>query len=159
MFDKFKPRKTEFRGVVFRSKSEACLAKYFHDHKFRWTYEPDAFEVDNYLPDFWVSYEAASGRTVEFVVEYKPSEPTMTYMEGRANDLRGLTLERMTPFAVLCGSFFESEDKVPTKTYVFRPGASDIIQVWNGWFGNNGRAEYYERKAIARNRFDLRGTY
>ena len=156
MFDKFKPRKTEYRGVVFRSKSEACLAKYFTDHRIDWTYEPDGYMTEFYQPDFWVTFKDTNGRNPEFIVEYKPSEATLTYMEERADELIQFTKLNNIRFAVLSGSFFESEDVVPTKTYVFKRGTSNIEYVQNGWFSDNGRAEYYLRRAISKNRFDLR---
>lgn len=159
MFDKYKPRTTEYKGVVFRSKSEACLAKWFEDRGFLWSYEPKEFTVGNYTPDFVVCFKASNNTLPRFVVEYKPSEPTMTYMEGRASDLYQLTQLTATPFAVLCGSFFENEDAVPTKTYVFEIGTSNIAYVRNGWFSDEGRSDEAARKLISKHRFDLRGSY
>jgi len=159
MFDKTIPRVTEYKGVVFRSKSEACLAKYFEDYRFLWSYEPKEFSVGNYTPDFSICFKATDGSLPRFIVEYKPSEPTMTYMEGRANDLRHLTERYMIPFVVLCGSFFESEDECQTKAYIFKIGSSDIAHTRNGWFSDNGRKEEGIRRSISKHRFDLKGSY
>lgn len=71
-------RKTEYRGVIFRSKSEAQLA-YLFDHSSLgvtgWIYEPEKLRLKNgYIPDF-----AIFMRTDIWVIEYKPNEPTKTY--------------------------------------------------------------------------------
>lgn len=69
---------TEYRGVRFKSKSEAQLAYMFDNSCFGidfWIYEPEKFKLSNgYIPDFLVYIKGEI-----FIVEYKPKEPTETY--------------------------------------------------------------------------------
>ena len=77
---------TEYRGVVFRSKSEAILARTFDLSGLTWSYEPERFSVKNWTPDFWMLRSRASliHGGIEFVLEYKPVMPTPTYLHGLA---------------------------------------------------------------------------
>lgn len=46
-----------WRGVVFRSRTEARWAVFFDAIRLRWEYEPEGFMLDDgtwYLPDFWI---------------------------------------------------------------------------------------------------------
>ena len=49
--------KTEYKGVLFRSKLEAQWAKFFDAEGISWIYEPEGYEFEDgtkYLPDFWL---------------------------------------------------------------------------------------------------------
>lgn len=57
-----------WRGVVFRSRTEARWAAFFDAMGLLWLYEPEGFELDDgnwYLPDFWLP-------EMEMWVEIKP---------------------------------------------------------------------------------------
>ena len=72
---------TEYRGVRFRSKSEAIFARAMDLAGFKdWSYESTV--IDGYTPDFFVDVAVRSwGYDLYYLVEYKPSLPTKTYME------------------------------------------------------------------------------
>lgn len=55
MIQKFS-NKTEYCGIIFRSKLEAEWAKWFDKYKIYWVYEPEGYKIDNvcYLPDFYL---------------------------------------------------------------------------------------------------------
>lgn len=102
-------RPTEYKGIRFRSKSEAMFARYldlildqesrdFHfdyPHFIRpfsaaFSYEPET-HIEGWKPDFFVHLPGVSLKTRNsahclgsmdlWVVEYKPSPPTSTYVE------------------------------------------------------------------------------
>jgi len=78
-------RPTEYKGIVFKSKSEACYAKWLDSiGRTQWTYEPDEFRSGNYVPDFAVRFES-SGGNICLVIEYKPSQPTESYISEFCN--------------------------------------------------------------------------
>jgi len=83
-----KPSPTEYRGTVFRSKSEAVIARGFDLESIQWRYEPSEYEVDGWVPDF----EIDSSKTEWWiVVEYKPTQITRTYrdlLKKRFKELR-----------------------------------------------------------------------
>tara|TARA_Y100001937_G_C6953724_1_gene255821 strand:- start:57 stop:635 length:579 start_codon:yes stop_codon:yes gene_type:complete len=66
-----------YKGVKFRSRTEARWAVAFSEYKIDWIYEPDGFVLDDdtcYLPDFKISYggSLASSRGDKYWVEVKP---------------------------------------------------------------------------------------
>jgi hypothetical protein len=105
-----KARPTEYKGVRYRSKSEAMFARflelelderrYMGSHKGPWfnnglnngasgfIYEPESLEVDGWKPDFLVHQtwerivQGYSLPVTDYqIIEYKPSKPTRTYAE------------------------------------------------------------------------------
>lgn len=58
---------TTYRGIRFRSKSEAITAGFFDTHGILWVYEPEGFAVKGvcYLPDFYLP-------VIRTFVEVKP---------------------------------------------------------------------------------------
>ncbi len=98
------PRPTEYKGIAFRSKSEAMFARYLELDIEHWEieltrpsdakiigkthgiiYEPRRLLVDDWVPDFlvwWVELEEESGLPELFfrLIEYKPSRPTGAYL-------------------------------------------------------------------------------
>lgn len=81
----YEARPTEYRGVTFKSKSEAICARGFDLAEALWEYEPfcfvDLFE-DNYIPDFLVTrydFGIDSHGLAHCVFEYKPTLPNKTY--------------------------------------------------------------------------------
>jgi hypothetical protein len=103
-------RPTEYKGVRYRSKSEAMFARYLElehsEHHFLFShkgprflggfnrgsggfvYEPKGFDVDGWTPDF-LSWSVGYSSFQEFeipgmhyeTIEYKPSKPTSAYIE------------------------------------------------------------------------------
>jgi len=48
---------TKYKGILFRSRTEARWAVYFDAVGLRWEYEKEGFKLDDgtwYLPDFWL---------------------------------------------------------------------------------------------------------
>lgn len=50
------PIQTRYKGILFRSRTEARWAVYFDAMKFAWEYEKEGFSLPSgqYLPDFWL---------------------------------------------------------------------------------------------------------
>lgn len=81
----FQARPTEYLGIVFRSKSEAVLARALKLVGWFWEYEPVGFQVGGWIPDFWAvapmqSPGVRGWRLVSAIIEYKPREVTPTYL-------------------------------------------------------------------------------
>jgi len=89
-------RKTEYRGVVFSSKSEARFALFLDDQKKNWQYEPKSLRLDcGYVPDFMlVDVQLLEDEDIVqckgnfrlnlTLIEYKPRRPTQTYIDELA---------------------------------------------------------------------------
>jgi len=71
---------TEYKGIVFRSKSEAQFAFMLDNSSMLatgWVYEPNNLRCkDGYIPDFLLFQKQRI-----IIIEYKPIEPTTTYLE------------------------------------------------------------------------------
>lgn len=108
--DKFESRPTEYKGVKYRSKSEAMFARFMeldietvvHMHSVNgpffqgelnagqggFVYEPAALKVGRWVPDF-LRWSHSGDFVNDFgipelsysIIEYKPSKPTATYVE------------------------------------------------------------------------------
>lgn len=82
MIPPLEARPTEYAGIVFRSKSEAVLARALDLHPGcagNWVYEPEMFATsDGWKPDFYFRM-VLSDSIWSGIVEYKPSPPTETY--------------------------------------------------------------------------------
>lgn len=86
------PVKTEYKGIVFDSKSEAIFARKLDLDSINsentifvsWEYHPENFVVNNYCPDFLTQIYIRSDDdkviTKVDLIEYKPSVPTKTYI-------------------------------------------------------------------------------
>jgi hypothetical protein len=81
---------TEYRGVRFRSKSEAILARCFDIAGWLWLYEPKSnFEGDQPILnvhswDFLIENQS----DFQILVEYKPTKPTNQYAENLISKVR-----------------------------------------------------------------------
>lgn len=110
-----KARPTEYRGIVYRSKSEAMFARYLElcriersetyrsmlrgqvnapEQNSGFIYEPQGFDVEDWRPDFLVWNVITPGpklhlpvATYDFI-EYKPAKPTDTYAREFSNRCR-----------------------------------------------------------------------
>lgn len=100
-------RPTEYRGVKFRSKSEAIFARALDLGKWVWKYEPEDMRLENgWVPDFWIVMTKPVNPTiVSVVVEYKPSHITQTYLQELTSRMIALS-DRMiqTSFGLATGS-------------------------------------------------------
>lgn len=88
---------TEYKGVTFRSKSEAMLAYCLDKFGLSYEYEPK-IECDDleWTPDFLIS-ERRSGSIC--LLEYKPSDPTATYIKwikSEWNKVKKLPLNKLS---------------------------------------------------------------
>lgn len=126
-------RPTEWKGVVYRSKSEACMAYYLSSCGFRIEYEPDWLSVDGWKPDFAaVLFTAGASPGRErfslTVIEYKPSNPTATYRDELWNRFRklhdSLSFLPSCFFELWVGSFFDDR---PRSVYRFDPGGELLV--------------------------------
>lgn len=87
-----RPIPTEYKGTVFRSKAEAVFARTLDlsDMVFDWMYEPKVHQSHDW--DFEVivqcveycptCHQKTLRRGQVLLIEYKPSEPTWTYIEN-----------------------------------------------------------------------------
>jgi hypothetical protein len=104
--------KTEYKKIVFRSKSEAIVARCFDIQGILWIYEPDHWKTeDGWVPDFWVilpDKNKINSGFFSICLEYKPSKPTKTYLDKMIK--RGDSLGKRLSghfFGVLFGSPFD----------------------------------------------------
>lgn len=115
-------KKTEYRGVCFRSRSEARLAVCFDAAGWRWEYEPKELDVNGWKPDFLVVRK--NRRPI--VVEYKPARPSDEYIneltqrfEVLNREYTGRTQCFCDPLFVLCvHDFFNLQNNIDGD-YVF----------------------------------------
>ncbi len=109
-------RPTEYKGLLFRSKCEAIFARNLDLVGALWEYEPPEFKLsDGWVPDFKIAFlcTACKPPHVEWLLaEYKPSEPTPTYL----NELYGrfACLGTQEKCVVIIGSPFNKHRKVLT---------------------------------------------
>lgn len=93
--DALKPIPTEYKGTVFRSKSEAILARCFDLNRNDWIYEPGigGINSDHMIPDHDWDFVVHYGQCVDYLVEYricieyKPRKPTETYICNLENKI------------------------------------------------------------------------
>lgn len=78
---------TEYRGVRFRSKSEAVFARVLDLCGHEWEYEPEQPKClysggarSNHRWDFYLPL-------IDYYLEYKPKKPTATYIQNLRHDL------------------------------------------------------------------------
>lgn len=128
MAEKYMAIETEYKGVIFRSKSEALLARSFDLNGFLWEYEPCMYgnEKNMWLPDFRLMIKIRN-YLYEFIVEYKPSIPTETYAKRLLRNYREYFINHdwtAPELMLICGSFFdESKQRI---VMVSAPGEDDF---------------------------------
>jgi hypothetical protein len=71
-----KARPTEYRETVYRSKTEAILARALDLAGYIYIYEPEFIDMDGWTPDFM-----AFNGDHDLTIELKPKAPTDTYKE------------------------------------------------------------------------------
>lgn len=146
-------RPTEYRGVRFRSKTEAVFALAIEQSNFVWEYEPRLLKLaDGWVPDFWIVDAHTNLRGVQaissFLIELKPRPVTQTYKDELAKRVASMKpYTRGHTFALVTGSPF---DQTVTRT----------VEIFHRdkWYPNiqglvNRFCQYWD--AASRNRFDL----
>lgn len=106
------PIRTEYRGIVFRSKSEAIFARALDlSGSSVWAYETDfPYEIET---DFFIM-----GRHLSGSFEYKPSCPTETYVENWMSKMMNAIishdqyLDHMPSFGIIYGNAFEGRGEL-----------------------------------------------
>lgn len=115
-------RATEYRGIVFRSKSEAQLA-YILDHaegNIVFDYEPVNFKTSSgYIPDFAkIQYVLNNEFRIGFpvyitIIEYKPSMPTDSYLKTLSENFAELykkdSFKIIDSYLLIFGSAYNNE--------------------------------------------------
>lgn len=151
---------TEYKGIRFRSKSEACFAKYLDHHQstwrplpFFWEYEPQSLTLeDGYTPDFRTIY-CGAGHIYCSLIEYKPTLPTETYafsvLEKLAILANSVAMDCLP--RIQCGSFWDNSDAARPKTLMLVAGE---VKCRDGWERRDSD-EWPLRQQIAQTRFDL----
>jgi hypothetical protein len=117
----FTPRPTEYKGVVYRSKSEAMFARFLElqvsgRRLGGFCYEPNEMEIDGWIPDFlgWSLSKRSNRPCITYsLFEYKPKTPTATYLESLAKKIHRIVdaAEALPAYcgvslSVFCGGFF-----------------------------------------------------
>ena len=102
------PIKTEYKGIVFDSKSEAMFARTLDLIPVidSWDYHPPKFITgSSHDFDFLVDWDAARQR---LLIEYKPKRPTNTYLRNLIEKLRDE--ETIGPAFVVYGSPYDYQN-------------------------------------------------
>lgn len=108
---------TEYKGIVFRSKSEAifCRAMELRGYPI-WEYEPKRWQTkDGWTPDFWFigRNQKPKYKIASILVEYKPGDVTDTYLDKTLQRLQELgDKTHGHAFVVACGSTWNETRKV-----------------------------------------------
>jgi hypothetical protein len=138
------PRPTEYAGVRFRSKSEAVFARCLDLAGHVWEYEPGS--IAGHQWDFLIDRKNNCGKHRERFVflEYKPSEPTMAYVNSLIDNMRHCPVESLlvwgNPWSP--GGFPNKND-----CYVTYPLFSHDSKF--GWGRFNPMAEYGEDRPFS----------
>ena len=100
-----KPTPTEYKGIRFRSKSEAVFAYAIEQSRVGiWVYEPFlSLPLDGYTPDFLLCIKSQKSIGA-FLIELKPSKPTDTYIEECERRFTELTIRQDTGWLFPCCS-------------------------------------------------------
>lgn len=151
---------TEYKGIRFRSKSEACFAKYLDHYQKRprhapmiWEYEPQPLTLeDGYTPDFRLIWAMRSHLECS-LIEYKPAMPTETYAIAVLTKLNILanSVAMECGAWIVCGSFWDNSESMKARHICLDGGE---LRVNDGWL-SDGSDEWLLRQQIAQTRFDL----
>lgn len=140
------PIPTQYRGVRFRSKSEAIFARALELRGYDvWEYEPARYVVNDWTPDFFaVGQKRSPQLVVSLIIEYKPAGVTDAYKERLAENFGLLGTKTWGHFGALCcGNSFGGKPE----TYLLHGTKWEECEAKVGMFINI--------KEAARHRFDL----
>lgn len=154
-------RPTEYKGITFKSKSEAIVARGFDLAGALWQYEPSILDKyrdnifkDNYHPDFFVVHGVGND-LFKYYVEYKPIKPTGAYLNelyGRFSKIEKAGADSLVVFCVLlCGSPFDSNKKFGV--YSVRKICNDVFMSESEMDGEEFMYSFWEE--AKKYRFDL----
>lgn len=113
---------TEYKGVRFKSKSEAMFAAYFRTMYYPFLtlfYEPLWAKTETYQPDFVFACKHGDAIALD-VIEYKPRLPTETYLENLKEGMSQIITSLKSPATpevnayVYHGTFFDLKDSIKT---------------------------------------------
>lgn len=108
-----KPIPTDYRGVRFRSKSEAIFVRNLELIGYTiWEYEPRFYRLsDGWSPDFWaVGQNFKKHIILSLLIEYKPSNVTDAYLDKARDRFRILAAHGHLK-VVACGNSFNQDRK------------------------------------------------
>lgn len=169
---------TEWKGVRYRSKCEAMFAVWLHNNAinanraiqnyghtfqvgFDFQYEPQSLVIGRWAPDFFVArvfldflkQEVFPKTSYAYeVIEYKPSEPTRTYVdcfkERCARLHQKLFLEKWVTYSIYYGSPYGSKPSALITWCSTDPES--------GWQTRKGWLQPEFAKTLLNYRFDLK---
>lgn len=155
----YTPRPTEFDGVRFRSKSEAQFGALLHKSgAIDFIYEPDWTAGDKWVADFAIPMATKHRDFHWILIEYKPKEPTETYLNELTQRFNNARLKSNFP----CECFvcwLDFYDPIRNPAGACRLDADEIIR-----FGHLqhapvlGRTHWYMPECVEKirqMRFDL----
>lgn len=100
---------TEYRGRLFRSRTEARWAVFFDEVGLAWEYEPEGFELPSgarFLPDFKLMRKHGGHCWVEVKARHTKAEPKFAefqeHVGGSAKLVSGTPLEFVEDGGLLC---------------------------------------------------------
>lgn len=137
-------RKTEYKGVVVRSKCEAIFAACLEIAGNRWEYEPST--DDGVSWDFYV--EPSGGLASSVLVQYKPSPPSHTVWREWVESERD---DNKTPKVLVVGNPFNSE-AIPVEDRAY--AMATIVRWRRYWTFNRSWIKYHEKTVQESMRFD-----
>lgn len=164
---------TEYRGAVYRSKSEAMFAKYLENYQKDFVlrlgdvighgivYEPKLLRLNGWVPDFlqwetFISKQFPLPISLTTVYEYKPASPTQTYVEAFADKCVAMKkklnheLGRQSQLASFCLLWGSVYDERQGSIFVHVQNDDATIKYTDApWLGEE------MRKKLLYTRFDL----
>jgi hypothetical protein len=160
------PVSTEYRGIQFRSKSEACFAAWLdwlkdntkHGKQMFWDYEPpELIMADGYQPDFRCIHHKNANAPTCSLIEYKPLMPTSTYIETTLAKLNVLAHHAAMPCDafIFSGSFWQNDGPHTAAMFWLSRGS---VRRESGWLHGGNDDLWHIRQRIAKTRFDLSMT-
>jgi hypothetical protein len=148
--DSFTPVPTEYKGTVYRSKSEAMFARFLELSGEDFFYEPQHELFETFKFDFITFCTDTPGRNsnngfhfffpqfTACIVEYKPKKPTATYVElfmSKSTEL----IEKLYERTGLCGTFgatlyYGSIFNIDRGVFIWQPDKQHIHRATD-WIG------------------------
>lgn len=118
------PIPTQYRGVVFKSKSEAIFARALDLAGCLWEYEPEHSKAGDYLFDFFVAFQYGEHVSTA-LIEYKPDVPNKTYLARLANIAMESGFGKPPHYIVVaCGSPWN----LIRKTFIYHSSAMMFVE-------------------------------
>lgn len=113
---------TKYKGIIFRSRTEARWAVFMDEIGVRYDYEPEAYELEKgivYLPDFWIP-------SIETYLEIKPDKPN-SFEEKKAFLLARKRTKRVIVFV---GNPVLPSNDIHSGYMYFPSGSADEYYWW-----------------------------